>query len=114
MNSHTAIKILLRRAHLNRHPETLQHLPAPQAQNMQSDNLLLGPRTNKLVARRPPFRLLDDGIIHRRKARIVHLDILIPILLPRLGLRKPDSAHLRVREHDGWDIGVVELRGAEL
>jgi hypothetical protein len=48
MDSHTAIKVLLGRAHLDSNPESLHHLIDALAQDVETDNLLLGTFTHDL------------------------------------------------------------------
>lgn len=120
MNGHAAVKVLLGRAHLDRDPETLKHLPNPQAENVQPDDLLLGPGADDLHLRGVELFLLrgKDVVEHGRETRLVHLDLVVAEPLASLGLRQADGADLGMREHHGRDIlvgelGCLELRGPE-
>src|SRR5690606_27302004 len=111
MDRHATIKVSLRRAHLDRDTKALQHLRRALANDMQSDDALVGPRADELVARGTLLVRVHHGVVHRHKARLVHLEILAPVLGLRLGLCEPNRANLGVPEDDARDHVVVELEG---
>lgn len=57
--------------------------------------------------------MLEHSVVHSCKLRFVDLDILVAVLLTRLGFSEADRADLRVCEHDRGDAGVVESRLSE-
>ena len=116
MNSNTSIKIPLSCPHLNRNPKPLHHLRAPQAQNMQADNLLLGALTHNFVLGRLLLLLLGrmEGVEHGREAGVVNFDVFLAEFFDGLGFGEADGAAFWVREDDGGDEAVVEFRVGEV
>lgn len=110
MDGDTAVEILLGGAHLDSDTETLQHLSAAEAGNVQADNLLLGTGADKLVSGGSLLLGLHHGVVHGGEVGLVDLDVVLAVLLNGLRLRQADAADLGVREHDGGDVGVVEMR----
>lgn len=111
MYRHTTIKIILCRTHLHRDPKALQHLSGADTDDMQTNDALLGARTNDLVG--GGGLVLEHGIVHRRKLRLVDFDVLVTVFLASLRLGETDRADLRMCEHDGGDAGVVKLGKGE-
>jgi len=113
MNRHTIIEIRLRRSHLDRNPKALQHLGAARPQDMQAHDLLLLARTDQLIARRALLLRIHHRVVHRGETRVVDLEILRAVLCFRVRLAQANAADFRVREHDGGDVLVVEMRVVE-
>ena len=113
MNSHTLIKIPLRSPHPHCHPETLQHLPDTQAQQMQAHDLLLRPLAHDLEFRRV-LRFLfraEDVVEHGGELGVVGFDVFGAELGDGLGFGEADCADFGVGEDDGWDWvgGLVDV-----
>lgn len=88
MNSNTAIKILLSSAHFHGDAKALQHLADAQTQDMQADDLLLGPGAHQLHAR-GVLGLLFGGehvVEHSGELGLVDFDIFIAEALAGLRL----------------------------
>lgn len=116
MNSHTAIKVLLRRAHLDRHTEALQHLTHAQTKDMETDDLLFRASAHQLEFGRVLRLLLrrHHVVVHRRELGVVDLDLVVAVLGASFRFCQTDSADLWVREHDCRDVVVGELRVFQL
>lgn len=116
MNCHTAIKILLRRSHLHRHPKSLHHLIDPLAQDVQADYLLLWPDTHNLKLSRLLLLLLwrEDIKEHVTELRMVDFYILLAVLFYSLRFGEAGSADLGVCEDDSGDLVVLEPVGFKL
>ena len=110
MNCHTAVKILLGRSHLHRHPESLHHLIDTLAQDVQADYLLLWPGTHNLKLRRLLLLLLwrEDVKEHVTELRMIDFYILLAVLLYSLRFGEAGGADLGVCEDDGGDLVVLE------
>lgn len=76
-----------RTTHLDRHREPLQHLVAPHANQVQSDDLLLGSNTDELVRRRFLVVGFHHRVVEGREGRFVDLDLVVSVLCARFGLR---------------------------
>lgn len=115
MNSHTRIKILLRRPHLNRDPKPLQHLPNPLPQNMQPDNPLLRPLANNLHLRGILLLLVRGEHVeeHGRELGCVGLDVFGAVLGDCFRFGEACCAYFWVGEDDGGDVVVGEFGGLE-
>ena len=118
MNSNTIIKILLGSPHLHSNAETLRHLPNTQPQNMQTNNLLLGPGTHNLHLCGVLGFLVrgQHVVVHGGELGVVDLDLVVAEAFAGLGFREADSADFGVREDDRGDVfvgefGVFELGG---
>lgn len=120
MNSNTTIKIFLRSTHLNRNSKPLQHLPDSQPQDVKSNNLLFGSRTNNLHLRWVLFLLFvrEEVVEHVGEAGLVDFDFVVAEALAGLRFCEADCAYFRVGEDDGGDVfvgqfGGFEFRGSE-
>lgn len=98
MNSHTAIKILLRSTHLHRNAETLQHLTNTQTEDMQTDDLFLGARADQLHLRGVLGLLLggDHVVEHGCEFGLVDLDVVVTVAFAGLRLCETRGADFRV------------------
>lgn len=95
MYSNTAIKIRLRSAHLDRNAKTLEHLARSRADDVQSNDLLILPRTHELVrARNRIVSAFEDRVIQTAELCRVDLDVGVTIALPCRWLCQPDAAYL--------------------
>lgn len=101
MNGDTAIKVLLRSTHLHGYAETLQHLTNTQAEDMQTDDLLLGTRADQLHLRGVLGLLLggDHVVEHGREFGVVDLDVIVAVAFAGLGLCETRGADFGVREY---------------
>ncbi len=114
MDCNTGIEILFRGPHFHRHPESLQHLRAALAHDMQTHHFLLISRANDLVVRLVLLRWVHHGVIHSRETGLVDFDLRIAKRFARLGLCHSDRSYLGVGENDGGDVVVFESGGGEL
>lgn len=116
MDSHAAIEILLRSAHLNCNPKPLQHLPNTHAQNMQSHNLLLRPGTHKLHLRRVLLLLFggEDVKEHRSEFGVVNFYVFSPVFGDRFWFGETCCSYFWVAEDDSGDVFVGEFGGFQL
>lgn len=116
MNSHTRIKVLLSRAHLHRDAKALEHLTDAQAQDMQTNDLLLGADAHELHLRGVLLLLLrrHDIVVHGGEPRAVDLDPVVAEPLAGLGFGEADGADFGVGEDHGGDVFVRELGGFQL
>ena len=111
MDSNARIKVLLRSTHLHSNPKALQHLSNAQTKNMQPDDLLLGPGTDKLHFGRVLllFLLGHDVIIHGCEPGVVDLDLVVAETLASLGFGQTDGANFGVGEDYGGNVFVGEF-----
>lgn len=75
-----------RTAHLDSHSEALEHLVAAKADEVQPDDLLLRARADHLHRSRLLLVGLHHRVVQRREGRLVNLDLVVAVLLARLGL----------------------------
>ena len=116
MNSNTIIKILLGSPHLHSNAETLRHLPNTQPQNMQTNNLLLGPGTHNLHLCGVLGFLVrgQHVVVHGGELGVVDLDLVVAEAGAGFGFCEADGADFGVREDDRGDVVVGEFGGFEL
>ncbi|KAB8606239.1 hypothetical protein FH972_025869 [Carpinus fangiana] len=110
MYGDAAVKVGLCGAHLDGDAKALQHLAAALAHDVQPDDLLLLARAHQLVRAGALVLGLHHRIVHRGEAGGVDLDIVLAEFLLGLRLREADGADLGVREHDGRDVVIDEVR----
>lgn len=111
MNSHTAVKVLLRSAHLHSDAETLEHLSHSQTQNVQANNLLLRSGADQLEFGRVLLLLLGwhHVVVHGCEPGVVDLDLVIAVALTGFGLGETHGANFGVGEDHRGDILVGKL-----
>mmetsp|Transcript_714 Transcript_714/g.1871 ORF Transcript_714/g.1871 Transcript_714/m.1871 type:complete len:203 (+) Transcript_714:1391-1999(+) len=107
---HAVVKVALRGTHLDCDSEALEHLVRTDADDMQTDNLLLSADAHQLHRHRHLVLGRGHGVVHRLELGLVHLHVAIAVLLPGLGLSESHSTDRRVREDDRRDSAVLEAR----
>lgn len=114
MNSHTAVKVLLRSAHLHSDAETLEHLSHSQTQDVQANNLLLRTGADQLELGRVLLLLLSRHhvVVHGREPSVVNLDLVIAVALTSFGLGETHGTDLGVGEDHRGDVVIGKLRVA--
>lgn len=116
MNGHTAVKVGLGRTHLHGNTEALEHLTDSEAENVQTDNLLLrtGADDFHLGGVLGLLLLRHHAVVHGRELGVVDLDLIVTVALASLRLGQTNGTDFGVGEDDGGDVVIVELGGLEL
>ena len=107
MNGDRVVKVPFRGAHLDGDAKALRHFVGADADNVKTDDALLGAEADELHGRLGLAR--HDGVVHVVKGRLVDLDVFGTVALARLVLGEADSADRRVRKDHRRDVVIVEL-----
>ena len=93
MDRHTVVKVCLGGAHLDGHPEPLEHLVTAAADHVKADHPLLWALADQLhhCLRLPG----GHRVIQRSELGLVHSHIITPKLLSRFFLRQTDTSDLK-------------------
>ena len=94
MDRHAVVKVRLGGAHLDGHPEALEHLVAAPSHHVETHHLLLLPSADQLHHR---LRLPGGhGVIQRRELGLVDLQILLAELLRGFLLSETNCPDLKI------------------
>jgi len=96
------VKVLLRRAHLDRNRDNLHDLIRPQPNDVHTHHLLLLAHTDQLV--RGWLLVLGHAKVHRGEASLADLDLVVAVLLARLRPTVPEV---------GWEKVTVVMLSCE-